>query len=227
MSVLNQSNFTALPSKEIECMKFYKNHLMIGTLKGLAIITASKYLILNKNTKLLGEQIKDIELIGNGKIGIASMDGGLIEMELGLEIKTKQIVSELPINKIKNINDVLYIGTTGKGLFKLTNDSLFAFTSSNKELSNLNIFDICKSSNDIAIATFGKGVILLKNNYTTCLNQIEKLFRNIKYSEPKLDLPFLSENAKDICQKLLDKNPHTRLGSGPTDAEEIMKHPWF
>ena len=55
----------------------------------------------------------------------------------------------------------------------------------------------------------------------------EKLFRNIKYSEPKLDFPFLSENARDICQKLLDKNPATRLGSGPTDAEEIMAHPWF
>jgi serine/threonine protein kinase len=55
----------------------------------------------------------------------------------------------------------------------------------------------------------------------------EKLFRNIKYSEPKLDFPFLSENARDICTKLLDKNPMTRLGSGPSDAEEIMKHPWF
>lgn len=55
----------------------------------------------------------------------------------------------------------------------------------------------------------------------------EKLFRNIKYSEPRLDFPFLSENAKDICIKLLDKNPLTRLGSGPTDAEEIMAHPWF
>lgn len=55
----------------------------------------------------------------------------------------------------------------------------------------------------------------------------EKLFRNIKYSEPKLDFPFLSENARDICAKLLDKNPETRLGSGQTDAEEIMKHPWF
>ena len=55
----------------------------------------------------------------------------------------------------------------------------------------------------------------------------EKLFRNIKYSEPRLDFPFLSENARDICQKLLDKNPATRLGSGPTDAEEIMAHPWF
>jgi hypothetical protein len=25
----------------------------------------------------------------------------------------------------------------------------------------------------------------------------------------------------------LDKNPLTRLGSGPTDGEEIMAHPWF
>ena len=55
----------------------------------------------------------------------------------------------------------------------------------------------------------------------------EKLFKNIKYSEPKLDLPFLSEHAKDICAKLLDKNPVTRLGSGETDAQEIMDHPWF
>ena len=46
----------------------------------------------------------------------------------------------------------------------------------------------------------------------------EKLFRNIKYSEPKLDFPFLSENARDICAKLLDKDPMTRLGSGVTDA---------
>jgi len=55
----------------------------------------------------------------------------------------------------------------------------------------------------------------------------EKLFKNIKYQEPRLDFPFLSENAADICLKLLDKNPLTRLGSGPTDAEEIMAHPWF
>jgi len=55
----------------------------------------------------------------------------------------------------------------------------------------------------------------------------EKLFRNIKYSEPKLDFPFLSENARDICGKLLEKSPTSRLGSGPTDAEEIMAHPWF
>ncbi len=55
----------------------------------------------------------------------------------------------------------------------------------------------------------------------------EKLFRNIRHSQPRLDFPFLSENAKDLCMKLLDKDPKTRLGSGPTDAEEIMAHPWF
>ena len=40
----------------------------------------------------------------------------------------------------------------------------------------------------------------------------ETLFKNIKYSEPKLDFNFLTENARDLCSKLLDKNPHTRLG---------------
>ena len=55
----------------------------------------------------------------------------------------------------------------------------------------------------------------------------EKLFRNIKYNEPRLDFPFLSEEARDICAKLLNKDPQKRLGSGPSDAEEIMAHPWF
>jgi len=26
---------------------------------------------------------------------------------------------------------------------------------------------------------------------------------------------------------LLNRNPNKRLGAGPTDAEEIKKHPWF
>ena len=55
----------------------------------------------------------------------------------------------------------------------------------------------------------------------------EKLFRNIKYNEPRLDYPFLSPEARDLCHKLLDKNPTTRLGSSESDAEEIMAHPWF
>ena len=55
----------------------------------------------------------------------------------------------------------------------------------------------------------------------------QKLYENIKYSEPKLDYPFLSADAIDLCTKLLLKDPLQRIGSGPTDAEEIKKHPWF
>ena len=46
----------------------------------------------------------------------------------------------------------------------------------------------------------------------------EKLYRNIKHAEPKLDMPYLSDSAKDLCRRLLDKNPSTRLGSGNKDA---------
>lgn len=55
----------------------------------------------------------------------------------------------------------------------------------------------------------------------------EKLYRNIKYGEPRLDMPFLSEAAKDLCRKLLEKDPAKRLGSGPRDALDIKEHPWF
>jgi serine/threonine protein kinase len=46
----------------------------------------------------------------------------------------------------------------------------------------------------------------------------EKLYKNIKYADPRLDMPFLSENAKDLCKRLLEKDPNQRLGSGPKDA---------
>ncbi|KNC52113.1 akt protein [Thecamonas trahens ATCC 50062] len=37
----------------------------------------------------------------------------------------------------------------------------------------------------------------------------------------------LSEQARDLLEHLLDRNPKTRLGSGPGDAEEIKAHPFF
>lgn len=37
----------------------------------------------------------------------------------------------------------------------------------------------------------------------------------------------VSEPAKDLILKLLVKTQKDRLGSGPTDAEEILKHPFF
>jgi len=40
--------------------------------------------------------------------------------------------------------------------------------------------------------------------------------------------PILSpQSTVDICQNLLAKEPEQRLGSGPTDAQEIMNHQYF
>lgn len=55
----------------------------------------------------------------------------------------------------------------------------------------------------------------------------EKLYRNIKHSDPKLDYPFLSESAKDLCSGLLTKDPTKRLGNGENGAANIKNHPWF
>ena len=37
----------------------------------------------------------------------------------------------------------------------------------------------------------------------------------------------VSPNARDLINKLLDRNPDTRLGAGPRDVEEIKEHPFF
>lgn len=45
--------------------------------------------------------------------------------------------------------------------------------------------------------------------------------------EPHLCEKYINSNvhAKDICLRLLDKDPNTRLGAN--GCEEIMLHPWF
>jgi serine/threonine protein kinase len=42
-----------------------------------------------------------------------------------------------------------------------------------------------------------------------------------------MDFDFLCAEARDLCSRLLKKDPAERLGSGETDAEEIKFHPWF
>lgn len=55
----------------------------------------------------------------------------------------------------------------------------------------------------------------------------EKLYKNIKYSDPRVDFPFLSDTARDLLMKLLEKDPAKRLGSSMRDAKDIKEHPWF
>ena len=44
---------------------------------------------------------------------------------------------------------------------------------------------------------------------------------NIKYPS------WIEENAKDLINKLLNKDPEKRIGSGKEGAENIKKHPFF
>lgn len=53
-----------------------------------------------------------------------------------------------------------------------------------------------------------------------------KLYKRIK--EGQLDFPNdMSPEAKDLLIQLLDRDPTRRLGSGPSDANEVKAHPFF
>ena len=57
-------------------------------------------------------------------------------------------------------------------------------------------------------------------------NQEEQNDLNIY--DKKIKFPsWIEENAKDLINKLLNKNPEKRLGSGKEGAENIKKHPFF
>jgi serine/threonine protein kinase len=58
-----------------------------------------------------------------------------------------------------------------------------------------------------------------------CHNK-EQLFINIIKGVLKLPSQ-ISNEAKSLLISLLNRNPNKRLGAGPTDAEEIKKHPFF
>ena len=54
----------------------------------------------------------------------------------------------------------------------------------------------------------------------------EKLFERIR----KAELPYpayLSPEARSLLERLLQRDPNFRLGSGPGDAEEVKQHPFF
>mmetsp|Transcript_27237 Transcript_27237/g.20385 ORF Transcript_27237/g.20385 Transcript_27237/m.20385 type:complete len:113 (+) Transcript_27237:2256-2594(+) len=57
-------------------------------------------------------------------------------------------------------------------------------------------------------------------------NNKDQLFYNIQKGVLKLPAS-ISNEAKSLLISLLNRNPNKRLGAGPTDAEEIKKHPFF
>lgn len=53
-----------------------------------------------------------------------------------------------------------------------------------------------------------------------------ELFHNIKHGTLRFP-KHISEEAKDLILKLLERNPRERLGSGPLGVQEIKEHPFF
>jgi len=54
----------------------------------------------------------------------------------------------------------------------------------------------------------------------------EQLFYNTLHRELRYP-SWISDDAVDLLEALLERNPTLRLGSGPEDGLEIMKHPFF
>ncbi|KAJ3046684.1 camp-dependent protein kinase catalytic subunit [Rhizophlyctis rosea] len=54
----------------------------------------------------------------------------------------------------------------------------------------------------------------------------DKIYDNIQHNRIKWH-PLIRGATKDICKRLLDPNPETRLGSGSVGAGEIKMHPFF
>jgi serine/threonine protein kinase len=53
-----------------------------------------------------------------------------------------------------------------------------------------------------------------------------KMFQNIRQSPLRLPT-HLSEEAKDLIKKLMDRTPTMRLGMGKQGTEEVKVHLWF
>ena len=59
-------------------------------------------------------------------------------------------------------------------------------------------------------------------------SQEEQEQNDLNIYDKKIKYPsWIEENAKDLINKLLNKNPEKRIGSGKEGAENIKKHPFF
>lgn len=169
----NPSFFNKANSNEVNCILPFKNYLLIGTSKGMFILNGKHVLLLTKMDGLPGDHFKDFEVLNQTKIILATLDGGLIELEIEPTIKITNRFQALSINCIKKINQELYLGTANQGTWVVRGDSIFALKSAQIELANSSIFDIINYKDKIALGTFGKGTYYIEEKGLIQLNKIE------------------------------------------------------
>lgn len=57
--------------------------------------------------------------------------------------------------------------------------------------------------------------------------RVDKLQERVLSAPIEYDMKLFTEDSKDLCSKLLERNPEKRLGGGGKDAEEVKSHPYF
>lgn len=150
-------------------------NLWLAGFAGLWCISPEKQVIFNSAVNLgFNKRIESIALDRKGNVWMAALDG--LYVYDGSSIRA--LGNRFPllnsrITCLKCINDSVWIGTKGSGLFVLANDYLAAFTEADGLASN-SILSLRMSEEELLIGT-NKGLTMMRRNVTDTL----RLFHSI------------------------------------------------